>query len=290
MPVRGTTSPNVAPIARIQAPGAVTIGSGRVVLDGSGSEDPDGTIESWAWRQSAGDVVVLAGADAPRAEFDAPAEVVDPVTFELTVTDDQGASASASATVRFRLPPMAVEFRLDSLHALRAIGSIDSQARWSVQRSGATSTAGTGPGASSAGPYVYLESSLLNPFASSPITLTIVGRWQFAAGRVLGVRCSVQGAFADAATEGLVVETRAGAGAWQQAGLIRGWGYADYAAGATIRDYGGTDHTCVAAGGWIDVDVRIPDEHDGVRLRVEATPGSVAYRHDVALWALTLGG
>ena len=90
---------NQAPMAN--AGGAQTVsGFAEVILDGTSSNDPDGSIDSWQWQQTAGPVVDLAGTDNPQASFPAPdlpqgADLV----FTLTVTDNEGASDTASAMV-----------------------------------------------------------------------------------------------------------------------------------------------------------------------------------------------
>jgi predicted secreted protein len=82
-----------------------------VSVDGSRSSDPDGRIARYAWSQTGGPAVALAGGDAARATFVAPAITSDAtLTFRLTVTDDDGASASATASitvVRENRPPVA---------------------------------------------------------------------------------------------------------------------------------------------------------------------------------------
>src|SRR4051812_6888685 len=50
-----------------------TVNAGYVVsLDGSGSRDPDGSIASYSWKQTAGPAVTLNGADTATAQFVAP--------------------------------------------------------------------------------------------------------------------------------------------------------------------------------------------------------------------------
>ena len=74
----------------------------RVHLDGSGSYDADGTITSYAWTQISGKSVRLNNADSAVANFKAPRvrrNTTATLIFELTVTDDQGASASSQVTV-----------------------------------------------------------------------------------------------------------------------------------------------------------------------------------------------
>jgi hypothetical protein len=74
----------------------------NVSLDGSASIDPDGQIESFQWRQVSGPGVGMAGGDTPSPSFTAPnlttAADAD-LIFELTVTDDDGLTASDRVTV-----------------------------------------------------------------------------------------------------------------------------------------------------------------------------------------------
>jgi hypothetical protein len=66
-------------------------------LDGSTSTDPDGTIASYSWIQTAGPSVVLNDANTNSASFTAPSVSVDTqLKFSLTVKDDKGESSSPS--------------------------------------------------------------------------------------------------------------------------------------------------------------------------------------------------
>ena len=82
--------------------------AGRTVsLDGSQSVDPNGTIASVSWVQVSGkNQVTLTTPDKLTTEFTAPA--VDPdgdvLTFELTVTDNDGLSSSDTVTVNVAAP------------------------------------------------------------------------------------------------------------------------------------------------------------------------------------------
>lgn len=70
-----------------------------VSLPGSGS-DIDGTISSYAWTQVSGTAVALSGATTATASFTAPAVTnTTHLTFQLTVTDNNGATGSDQVAV-----------------------------------------------------------------------------------------------------------------------------------------------------------------------------------------------
>ena len=71
-----------------------------VTVDGTASSDSDGSIVSFAWTQTAGPTVTLTNADQVQVSFTAP-NLADPtdLEFELTVTDNDGLSASDSVTI-----------------------------------------------------------------------------------------------------------------------------------------------------------------------------------------------
>ena len=76
-----------------------------MTLDGTGSTDSDGTITSFAWTQTSGPAVTLTGADTATPSFTAPTGPAS-LTFELTVTDNDGATDTDSVTVTVTAPPM----------------------------------------------------------------------------------------------------------------------------------------------------------------------------------------
>lgn len=87
------TAPNAPPVAALSVePTGLT-----VALDGRASSDPDGTIASYAWDLGEGSTATGAQASFTYAESG---------TYEvtLTVTDDEGAQASASTTVEVTAP------------------------------------------------------------------------------------------------------------------------------------------------------------------------------------------
>ncbi|WP_026376357.1 PKD domain-containing protein [Aestuariibacter salexigens] len=83
-----------------------------VTLDGSGSNDSDGTISSYSWRQTAGSSVTLGSDSAATSTFTAPTlTVAETLTFELTVTDDDGDTSTDSVDVTVNpvnAPPIAI--------------------------------------------------------------------------------------------------------------------------------------------------------------------------------------
>lgn len=89
---------NQPPVANAGANQAVNEGA-SVTLTGSGA-DSDGTIVSYAWVQTTGPAVTLTGANTATASFTAPQVTADTVlTFRLTVTDNDGATGTATTDV-----------------------------------------------------------------------------------------------------------------------------------------------------------------------------------------------
>ena len=89
---------NSAPVVNAGSDQAVTSAQ-AVSLSGSAS-DSDGSIVSWQWSQLSGTTVTLSNADQASAAFTAPTVTVTQVlSFQLTVMDDDGASASATVSI-----------------------------------------------------------------------------------------------------------------------------------------------------------------------------------------------
>jgi len=87
-----TTAPqaNLAPL--VGAGSAQTVASaGAVTLLGSAS-DSDGSIATYLWQQTSGPTVALTNSDSVEVSFSAPPESAK-LTFRLTVTDNEGATA-----------------------------------------------------------------------------------------------------------------------------------------------------------------------------------------------------
>lgn len=85
------------------APGA------QVTLNGGGSSDSDGGIETFLWRQTGGGKIFLIGADTSTPSFNVPptAQPGDVFSFRLTVTDSDGARDTDDVNVTVNLRPVA---------------------------------------------------------------------------------------------------------------------------------------------------------------------------------------
>ena len=96
--------PNSAPSA--EAGDAQNVDSGvEVSLDGAGSRDSDGVISAYAWVQTDGPEVTLSASDTAVVTFTAPQVSGDTeLVFGLTVTDNDGATASDAVTVTVSAP------------------------------------------------------------------------------------------------------------------------------------------------------------------------------------------
>lgn len=97
----GSGSTNRAPVATVVASSGSAVAGDTVTLNGESSGDPDGQLVSFSWEQISGEpLVTLEGADTARASFVVP-DVSASVSFvfRLTVTDNEGASATAQVTV-----------------------------------------------------------------------------------------------------------------------------------------------------------------------------------------------
>lgn len=81
---------NRPPLVTIDAPPSAAAGE-TVVLDGSGTTDPDGDEVAFSWVQIAGPPVALADPMSPKASFVMP-EASDTLRFALAVDDGQASS------------------------------------------------------------------------------------------------------------------------------------------------------------------------------------------------------
>lgn len=117
-------TPNLAPNAEAGPPATVMAGT-AVILDGSGSDDPDGTITALAWEQLEGPPVELDAPTAAQTSFTAPdVATTTALLFSLTATDDAG--ASSTDTVRITIEPPAAGYRLSGRLVPSASQALDS--------------------------------------------------------------------------------------------------------------------------------------------------------------------
>lgn len=98
--------PNQPPVANAGPDQSISAGA-TCILEGSASSDSDGTIVSYSWRKVSGPTIALANANQAVASFIAPSEsTIQTLVFDLTVTDDDGAtSAPDTVTVTVAAVP-----------------------------------------------------------------------------------------------------------------------------------------------------------------------------------------
>ena len=91
--------PNKPPVANAGPNQSVAAGE-QFQLDASGSRDPDGQIVSHLWEQVSGPTVELSNNAAIGPRGTAPVQsAASELVYELTVTDDDGATATARVTI-----------------------------------------------------------------------------------------------------------------------------------------------------------------------------------------------
>ncbi|MGQ0835255.1 MAG: PKD domain-containing protein [Gammaproteobacteria bacterium] len=96
---------NQAPTANA-GPDQTAVAGGTVTLNGGGSTDPDGSIATFAWIQTAGPSVTLTSASGSTPAFCAPTVAVNTVIiFNLTVTDNGGSASANQDTVSITVTP-----------------------------------------------------------------------------------------------------------------------------------------------------------------------------------------
>jgi hypothetical protein len=97
-------APHIPPVADAGPDQTLTMPVASVALDGSGSSDADGTITDYSWVQISGNAgVTMVGASQAQPTLTG----VQPGTyvFQLTVTDNTGASGVATVTITVQAPP-----------------------------------------------------------------------------------------------------------------------------------------------------------------------------------------
>lgn len=130
----------LGPHAVINSPPVANPGTGVIdqepgttlTLNGSGSTDPDGTIVTYLWEQTAGTPVALTGTGSNRT-FTTPYTLAGgQLDFRLTVTDNSG--ATASGTVSYSVMPATERAAVGgvwvpaALRTLETVGGFGAQA------------------------------------------------------------------------------------------------------------------------------------------------------------------
>jgi PKD domain len=111
---------NLPPTANAGQDQTVKTGD-TVTLDGSSSTDPDGSITSYLWEQTAGEPVTLSDSSAVSPTFTAPSVTAQTtLTFKLTVTDNDGATGTDTVDVIVEAeentpPPMCSALKADAI-------------------------------------------------------------------------------------------------------------------------------------------------------------------------------
>jgi len=98
---KSSTSPvNIAPVANAGSDQSIDQNS-IVTLSGAMSDDSDGNIVNYSWMQVSGATVTLSSNSIAEPTFTAP-ETLVPITlvFDLTVTDNEGKTASDLVSIR----------------------------------------------------------------------------------------------------------------------------------------------------------------------------------------------
>lgn len=107
-------APNVAPTANA-GPDQSVAAATQFTLDGTGSQDTDGTIVEWRWTQTAGDTVTLNLEDPARPTATSPSKTTaQRLTFQLVTVDNEGAESSPG-TVNIDVAAFAVSEMLKLL-------------------------------------------------------------------------------------------------------------------------------------------------------------------------------
>ena len=119
---------NQSPMARAGEDFECKVGD-IVVLDGTGSMDPDGDDLEYNWRQITDTEVVMVGADTAQASFTAPNIPVSP-EFELTVTDPSGLSDTDTVCVTINRPPIVDLSRTEETATESLLFTLDASRSW----------------------------------------------------------------------------------------------------------------------------------------------------------------
>ncbi|MBS3759229.1 MAG: right-handed parallel beta-helix repeat-containing protein [Desulfobacterales bacterium] len=123
---------NIFPVAEAGEDRTVSQGT-RVILDATGSRDPDGSISAYRWEQTDGTPVALVNPTTARPYFDAPRDNTSPetLTFQLRVTDNEGLNDTDPVSITVNSPLIAdigATVSGENRVTLDASGSVDQDA------------------------------------------------------------------------------------------------------------------------------------------------------------------
>ncbi|MDI3322284.1 PKD domain-containing protein [Pinibacter soli] len=96
-------APNQPPTANAGAAQTITLPANSITLDGSGSKDNDGTITTYAWSKVSGPAATISSPSAVSTQV--TGLVAGSYVFNLTVTDNSGATASSTVAVTVNPAP-----------------------------------------------------------------------------------------------------------------------------------------------------------------------------------------
>ncbi|MEN7550717.1 PKD domain-containing protein [Rapidithrix thailandica] len=100
-----TVHKNLAPIARAGADKSISLPTNSVSLDGSASSDPDGSITAFAWSKIAGPAsFTIQNGNTSKPTITSLTEGI--YTFQLTVTDDDGVTATDQVKITVNPEPV----------------------------------------------------------------------------------------------------------------------------------------------------------------------------------------
>jgi hypothetical protein len=103
--------PNLPPVANAGEAQSITMPSDSVILDGSASYDPDGSIVSYNWTVVSGPCgATIASPHAARSLLTFQQQ--GSYALQLTVTDNSGASSSAQTTITVKTTPIVIKMLL----------------------------------------------------------------------------------------------------------------------------------------------------------------------------------
>ncbi len=152
--------PNQPPVAAFTS----TATNLAVAFNGTGSDDPDGTIASYAWTFGDGSTAAIS---TPSHTYAAAGDY----QVTLTVTDDDGATDSVTQTVTTTAPPADTVLAADAFGrtATGAWGAADTGGAWTIAGGNSNFAVNNGSGAMTVGTAGQSRSALLNSVSTADV-------------------------------------------------------------------------------------------------------------------------